>query len=122
MFQVAAGGGFTQTRFADDLIHGEAVCGLVVKQLLYQSQRFLLNAFAAAVLAIIFGLKLVERINVLLVDDFPYPLLLGELDKALRIARLQVSMSLAAVMKMTEQLACTSMGLLMSVMPLPSGR
>jgi hypothetical protein len=40
----------------------------------------------------------------------------------LRIAWLQVSISLAAVMKMTEQLALARSGSVISVTPLPSGR
>ena len=57
---------------------------LVVKQRLHPRQGIFLNALAAVVLAVVFRLKLIERIDVLLVDNLPDALLFGKLHKPLQ--------------------------------------
>ena len=54
-----------------------------VKQVLHQRQRFFLNPFAAAIGAKVFRLQLVQRIDVLLIDNLPLPLLVVKLNEAL---------------------------------------
>jgi hypothetical protein len=51
---------------------------------LHQRQGLFLDALAAVIGAKIFGLQLIQGINVLLIDDFPFPLLVIKLNKALQ--------------------------------------
>jgi hypothetical protein len=81
VLQIAPGGGFTQSRLGHHLIHGKSAL-ILVKQGLHPRQRILLNAFTAVILAVVFRLELIQRINVLLIDNLPDPLLFGELHKA----------------------------------------
>lgn len=55
-----------------------------VEQILHQRQRLLLDPFTAAIGAIVLRLQLVQRINVLLIDDFPFSLLIVKLNKTLQ--------------------------------------
>ena len=78
------GGGFAEPGGADHLIDGKTVCFPAAKQSLHQRQRLLFNALTTAIHAEVLRLQLVERIDVLLIDDFPFPLLIVKLDKALK--------------------------------------
>ena len=84
VFQIAAGGGFTQSRRARDFVHRKAVQRMVAKEILYPRQRIPLYAFAAVILTVVFRLQLIQGVHVLLIDNLPHPLLFSELHKALK--------------------------------------
>ena len=81
MLQVAAGGGLTEPRLRHHFIHGKTALTRIGKQGLYARQRILLDPFTAVIQLVVLCLQLIQRIHVLLIDDLPHPLLLGELHK-----------------------------------------
>ena len=79
MLQIATGRGFAQASLAHHVINRKAALFFAGKQALHQRQRFFFNAFTAAIGSVVFSLQLIQRIHVLLVDDFPFALLIVEL-------------------------------------------